>query len=290
MPSLFFAKLFMDISDLNMRWAINGHRIMKHVIFLTLIVFVGFTLFMYLWQRHMIYLPAHEKPDLSEYQVEGMYEITLSTKDGLQLYAWYKPASEQQPTILYFHGNAGHIGYRIPLARRFIEAGLGVLLLEYRGYGRNEGYPSEQGLYRDAEAAMHFLKEQNVSADKVILFGESLGSGVAVHTAVEYPVCAVILQSPFTSMSDLARYHYPWAVLKPWDRFESLSKIDSIRAPLLILHGERDRIVPFAQARTLYQKAHQPKKIHAFEQGGHNNLWQMHTFVEEILRFARQYC
>lgn len=262
---------------------------MKQII-MTCVIIVIFMFFTWLFQRHMMYFPSREKPDLKTFHAQDMQEIKLETQDGLRLYSWYKPARNQQATILYLHGNAGHIGYRMPLVRQFIESGFGVLLLEYRGYGGNEGSPDEQGLYQDGHAAMRFLKQQNISAHQIVLYGESLGSGVAMELATSYPVCALVLQSPFTSMPDLARYHYPWLLLKPWDRFESLGKIPSIHSPLLILHGQQDDIVPITQARDLFNRTQKNGTMREFEQGGHNNLWSMPLFIQEIIQFINQHC
>jgi len=237
-----------------------------------------------------MYYPTGEKPALSVYHAKDMQEVTLNTKDGLSLISWYKPAKPNQPTIIYLHGNAGHIGHRMPLVRQLLDAGFGVLLLEYRGYGNNEGYPSEQGLYEDGYAAMRFLQARHIEPQQVILFGESLGSGVATELAVKYPVCALVLQSPFTSMTDLARYHYPWVFLKPWDRFDSLSKIQSIHAPLLILHGAQDNIVPIAQGRKLFTQAQEPKKMLEFDESSHNNMWDVPSYSQNVIQFANKYC
>ncbi|WP_133128144.1 alpha/beta hydrolase [Legionella nagasakiensis] len=262
----------------------------KHLVIISLLAFGILVACIYLRQRHLIYFPLHDMPKPIDFQASDMGVIALKTQDGLQLSAWYKPAVKPHPTVLYLHGNAGHIGYRIPLARQFMNEGLGVLLLEYRGYGGNAGYPSEQGLYMDARAAMHFLKTQGIRPEKVVLYGESLGTGVATQLASEYQVCSMILQSPFTSLTNLARYHYPWIFIKPWDRFNSLKRIKSIHTPLLIIHGERDQIVPHQQGLALYDAANQPKKIYLLPQRGHNDLWGESTFSEEVIRFIKEHC
>ncbi|KTC64749.1 Bem46 protein (plasmid) [Legionella adelaidensis] len=262
----------------------------KHLIVITVLFFLFVFVFIYFWQRHLIYFPAKGPIPLQEFTASDMQEITLKTKDGLNLLAWYKPAVENKPTILYFHGNAGNIGYRMPLVRKFLEAGYGVLLLEYRGYGPNEGSPTELGLYADGRAAISFLHQHGIEGQKIVFFGESLGTGVAVQLANEYPVCALVLQSPYTSFTDLARYHYPWVWIKPRDRYESLDKMAHIKAALLILHGKMDQIVPFSQGWQMYNKANEPKKLAAFSYAGHNNLWQMPDFVPQVINFLTSYC
>lgn len=219
-----------------------------------------------------------------------MRVVTLHTSDGLRLKSWYKPAEGGQPTILYLHGNAGHIGYRMPFARQLIAAGFGLLLLEYRGYGGNEGHPTEAGLYEDARAGMRFLESESVSPSKVAVFGESLGTGVATQLALENSFCAVILQSPFTSLTHLARYHYPWILIPPWDRYDSLERIARMHAPLLIVHGLQDTIVPYEHGKTLYHAAKAPKKMLRFERGGHNTLWSEPFFSQKVIDFIQSHC
>nr|MBA3537185.1 alpha/beta hydrolase [Tatlockia sp.] len=175
------------------------------------------------------------------------------------------------------------------LVRQFLTAGIGVLLLEYRGYGGNKGRPSEEGLYIDARSAMQFLGQQSLAAKHLVLYGESLGTGVAIKMAAEYPVCALILQSPYTSLSALARYHYPWVFISPRDKFNSLALISFIKIPLLILHGKKDEIVPFEQALKLYNQANEPKKMIAMDNKGHNNIWD-NQFSLAIIRFIHSQC
>jgi uncharacterized protein len=262
--------------------------LIKILITFFLILF-AFFLLIYVSQRQLIYFPVKERPSRQIFHAEDMQEISLHTADNLRLNAWYKPATSQQPTLLYLPGNAGHIGFRMPLARQFLAAGFGVLLLEYRGYGGNKGRPTEQGLYNDGRAAMQFLQQQGVHASHLALYGESLGSGVATKLATEFPICALVLQSPFTSLSAIARYHYPWIPIKPWDRFDSLARISSIKAPLLILHGKQDRIVPFSEGLALFHAANEPKRFVPFANKGHNNLWNNY-FVNTIKKFIKTHC
>lgn len=261
----------------------------KQILTVVFFVFVISTLLMFLLQRHLTYFPAKEKPSRQMFHAEDMQQLTLHTADGLFLNAWYKPATHNQPTLLYLHGNAGHIGYRMPLVRSFLSSGFGVLLLEYRGYGGNKGQPSEQGWYTDGRSAVQFLQQQGVATDHLVLYGESLGSGVATQLATEFPICALVLQSPFTSLSALARYHYPWIFIKPWEKFDSLARISTIKAPLLILHGKQDQIVPFVQGLTLFNQANEPKRLVALENRGHVDLWDI-NFFNEVSHFIQAYC
>ena len=264
---------------------------MKQVILLGIAIFLMLALFLYLSQRHLIYHPSRKKPNLSDFSVENMRVVSLHTQDGLTLHSWYKPAKLNQPTLLYLHGNAGNIGDRMSLAQQLMERGFGLLLLEYRGYGGNKGRPTEQGLYADGRAGVRFLHQQGLKPSLLVLYGESLGTGVATKLAVEYKFCAVILQSGFTSMRDMARYYYPWiGLLKPWDRFDSIARIDAINAPLLIVHGTQDDVVPYSQGLQLFNQAREPKKMESFEFEGHNNIWNAPGFSEKVSNFIISHC
>lgn len=261
----------------------------KQLLLVSLLLVLVLSLGIYALQRYLIYVPAKVVPTRDAYQAFDMQEVQISTTDGLHLLAWYKPAREAQPTVLLLHGNAGHIGYRMPLARQFIEAGFGVLLLEYRGYAGNPGSPDESGLYSDADAAMVFLHKQGVEDKQIVVYGESLGTGVATKVATQYSVCAVVLQSPFTSLASVARYHYPWILLSPWDKFDSLSRIRQINAPLLVLHGKDDSLVPFDEGVTLFQFALEPKTMIALPGRDHNTMWDAEFFVQ-VISFIRSNC
>lgn len=262
---------------------------LRHWIIAIIFIFLVALLIIYYWQRNLIYFPAKEQPSRHTYQADDMQQITLRTTDGLDLNAWYKPATPGQPTLLYLHGNAGHIGYRMPLVRQFLAAGFGVLLLEYRGYGGNKGQPTEQGLYQDGRAAVQFLLNQGVNSKQLIFYGESLGTGVATQLATEFPACALILQSPYTSMTAVARYHYPWLFISPWDKYDSLARIQSIHFPLLVLHGKQDQIIPYEQGVELFELANQPKHMVSIGDKGHNDLWSPY-FTQEVERFIRANC
>lgn len=264
---------------------------MKDLFLTSGIVILLVMVFLYIFQRSLIYFPSSQTPTLKSYDASDMDVVVLKIDNRLQLRSWYKAAKPQYPTLLFLHGNAGHIGLRMPLVRQFLNAGFGVLLLEYRGYGGNKGSPTEQGLYADARAGMHFLLENiGLSGKNIVLFGESLGTGVATKIANEFPVCSVVLQSPFTSLRDIARYHYPWLMLPPWDKFDSLGRIDSINAPLLILHGTEDSVVPHRYGVRLFEKAVQPKKMLHFDKAEHNNISSAEGFVPAVIEFIETYC
>lgn len=261
----------------------------KSILTVSCAILIILTLLMYTFQRYLIYFPAKEVPSRQGFHAEDMQELSLKTSDGIAILAWYKAAKGAQPTVLFLHGNAGHIGYRMFLIRQFLANGFGVLLLEYRGYGGNKGKPSEEGLYTDARAAMHFLKQEEISSQHIVIYGESLGTGVAVKMAEEFPACALVLQSPYTSMPAVARFHYPWIFIPPWDKFNSVARIQNIKAPLLILHGKQDQVVPFEQGFALYNQANEPKAFIALDNRGHDNLWDEH-FIKTVIDFIQSRC
>lgn len=235
---------------------------------------------MYGFQRNLLYLPSRAVPNPAASGVAEMTEVTLRTADGLALRAWYAPAGETAPSLVYFCGNAGNIGDRGYKARPYLDAGLGVLLVGYRGYGGNPGSPSEEGLYADGRAALAFLADAGVAPERTVLYGESLGSGVAVQLASERtggaPFAAIVLEAPFTSVADVAASHYPFVPAR-WlvkDRFDSMTKIASVRAPVLVLQGEDDRVVPTRFGRRLFEAASEPKEGRWIAGASHNDVYE----------------
>jgi fermentation-respiration switch protein FrsA (DUF1100 family) len=229
---------------------------------------------LYLFQRQLLYLPDRTRPALLGLEQFGVRETTLSTEDGLSLLSWYLPARHGRPVIAYFHGNGGHIGYRVERMERFAREGYGVLMAEYRGYGGNQGAPSETGFYADGRAALGFLEREGVTPNQLVLYGESLGSGVAVALAAEHQVAAVILEAPPTSVAEVAQCHFPYVPASRMviDRFDSLSRIGRVKAPILVLHGERDRVVPVRYGRALLEAARDPKEGWFAPEAGHEDL------------------
>jgi uncharacterized protein len=220
-------------------------------------------------------------------------DVTFETDDGERLHAWWVPArSRTLGHVLLCHGNAGNIGDRRPHVDLLADAGFDVLAFDYRGYGRSSGKPSEQGLYRDARAARAaLLGRPEVDAVRVIYLGESLGGSVALALALERPPAGLILQSAFTSVRDIARVHYPFIppALVP-DAFPSLRLIGGLRAPLLVLHGERDEIVPLIYGEALADAAPEPKRIHIVRGAGHNDLLARAAteWTRAIVEWARE--
>ena len=239
---------------------------------------------LYAFQRQLLYFPDGSRPALGELAELGVREARVTTTDAVSLLAWYLPPRDGRPVVVYFHGNGGHIGYRAARLRRFAWHGFGVFMQEYRGYGGNPGTPTEAGLYADGEAALDFLAHSGIRASRLVIYGESLGSGVAVSLAIRRDIACLILEAPFTSVAEVAQYHYSFvpASMLVRDRFNSLSRIGQVRAPVLVLHGERDRIVPVRFGRALYDAAPEPKELWLAPEGGHEDLAEFGAF--EVVR------
>ena len=229
---------------------------------------------LYIFQRQLLYFPDRAHPELFGLEQLGVCEAMLETEDGLSLLSWYLPARPGRPVIAYFHGNGGHIGYRAERLLSFAHEGFGVLMAEYRGYGGNPGTPSEAGFYTDGRAALAFLDREGVAPNRLVLYGESLGSGVAVALAVDHDIAALVLEAPFTSVAEVAQCHFPYVPASRMvvDRFDSLSRIGKVRAPILVLHGERDRVVPIRYGRALFDAAPEPKEGWFAPEAGHEDL------------------
>jgi fermentation-respiration switch protein FrsA (DUF1100 family) len=240
------------------------------------IAYVAFLLFVFFTQSSLLYFPnvpsrgLTATPDLVGLPYD---EAEIVTDDGVRLHGWFVPAPAARATLLFFHGNAGNISHRLDSLRIFRELSLTVLIVDYRGYGRSEGTPSENGTYRDAEAAWRYLtEERGVAPAEIIYFGRSLGAAVAAHLATRHTPRALIMESAFTSVPDLAADVYPLLPARWLSRFHYNAKeyLGSVACPVLIIHGREDEIIPFKHGQALFAAAAQPKQFLEI-QGGHND-------------------
>jgi fermentation-respiration switch protein FrsA (DUF1100 family) len=223
----------------------------------------------------LLYFPSRaiiETPDRAGLDYR---EVGIRTDDGERLHGWWMRArTDPLGHLLLCHGNAGNVGDRVLHAALLTATGFDVLLFDYRGYGRSSGRPSEEGTYRDARAALRCLLEQaGVDPARVFFLGESLGGAVALDLALERPPAGLVLLSAFTGVRELGRLHYPFipAAVVP-DAYPTLRRIHELNAPLLVLHGDRDDIVPLSHGRALFDSAPGPKRMHVFPGLGHNDL------------------
>jgi fermentation-respiration switch protein FrsA (DUF1100 family) len=225
-------------------------------------------------QRRMIYFPIGGVPTLATSGLGGAEDVVLTTEDGLRLRAWFVPASPARGTIVVFNGNAGHRGFRAPLAEAFAARGWSVLLTDYRGFGGNPGAPTEEGLARDARAALTWLRSRSdVDAEATVYFGESLGAAVATRLAIQHPPRALVLRSPFTSLADVGRTHYPFLPvgLLLRDRYPVAELVPRVGVPVVVVAGTADVVVPYAQSVRVYDAARDPKRLIALAGADHND-------------------
>lgn len=248
-----------------------------------LAVYIALVGLLFVMQRKLQYAPDPRLTEPAEVGLDGFDSVRLETPDGERLVAWHAPPRGEHPTIVYFQGNGLGLEARAERFRLFHGAGYGVLALGYRGYSGSSGTPSEMGLITDAATAAGFLRDRGVPPERLVYYGESLGTGVAVQLASrdDTPPAAVVLEAPFTSALDVARQHY-WYVplsLLMRDQFRSIDHVAGIGAPLFVLHGDADAIVPVAHGRRMFAAAAEPKEMMEVPGGSHGmalspEIWQ----------------
>jgi hypothetical protein len=288
-----------------------GRRRWPRQVALGLLVPYGFiTAMLAYFQRSLIYLPTRGTVEVAEagFSDGQLLPVRRETDDGLTLHGWWiladgvtsdaasapLPPGDERPLILYFPGNGGHRGYRAREIHQFSDLGCHVLYFDYRGYAENGGKPNEADLARDAQGAWQFAtRELGVPSDRIVIWGESLGGGVATRLTAELcasgtPPAGLMLRGTFTSLVDAAAHHYPWLPVR-WvmvDRFPSIERIGNVTCPLLIIHGRRDTIVPFEQGERLFAAAPAesgsgvPKTFVELPQAGHNDI--MYVAADEV--------
>jgi hypothetical protein len=243
---------------------------------------------LYMTQRSKVFPASKMKPEIAAtIGAEAMREVVIAGEDGVGLVSWYaSPTRHDRRTIIYFHGNAGNIGGRLERVIPYLAQGYGVLLVGYPGYGGNPGQPSEQAFYRTARANLDFLQAEGVSGDRLILFGESLGTAVAIQMATERKALALILEAPLASVHLSAQARYPLLAFDflVRDKFASIDKIVNVHMPLLIVHGELDRTTNVRFGRLLLARANAPKRGFFPASAGHNDLMQ-HGMPETVIGF-----
>jgi len=237
-------------------------------------------------QRKLMYFPDRARVPPSSFALGDVSERVIKTPDGETIVAWYGPAAPGRPTLLYFHGNAGNLANRSERVRKYLTRGIGVFIMSYRGYSGSTGHPSERANVADANRAYDALIAEGVAPDDIIIYGESLGSGVAVQVAAEKPVGGIVLDAPYTSIVDVAAGAYPFFPVRPFlfDRYETLKYLPAVSAPLLVIHGEEDEVIPVAMGRAVYAAANAPKEIATFPGAGHSDH-HLHGSTEEVFRW-----
>jgi fermentation-respiration switch protein FrsA (DUF1100 family) len=247
--------------------------LLKWTLIVLLVGYAGAVALLYVMQRALMYFPDAERISPTEAGLPGAEDTLLDVADGERVVVWHLPPRDDRPVVLYLHGNGGSLVHRAGRFRALTADGTGLVAVDYRGFGGSSGRPTEAGLVIDAEAAFAFAAARYAAA-RITVWGESLGTGVAVALAAERPISRLVLEAPFTSTVDLAARQYPFVPVR-WlmkDQFRSDLRIAAVTARLLVLHGARDRIVPIEYGERLFGLAREPKRFLRFSDGQHEDL------------------
>ena len=263
--------------------------LVKSLLLFLLVGYLAVVALLYFAQRALMYFPERGRMAPAIAGLPEAEEVVLDTDDGERVIVWHVAPSGEGPVLLYFHGNGGALRYRAARFRALTADGAGLVALSYRGYGGSTGSPTEAGLIRDAKAAYAFAAARYDPA-RLIVWGESLGSGVAIALAAEHPVGRIVLEAPFTSTVDIAAAAYPFAPVRLLmkDQFRSDLRIAKVTAPVLILHGERDNVVPIAYGERLYGLINSPKRFVRLRDGGHQDL-SSYGAIEAAKKFLAEH-
>jgi len=249
--------------------------IISRIVLITLATTAVVSGWMLMFEEQYIYYPEKEIARTPETAGLKFQDIYLTTDDDISLHGWLIPHPAARFTLLHFHGNAGNISHRLHLYENWHRMGLSVFAIEYRGYGKSEGAPSEAGFYSDARAAWEELvKRQNIPASAIIIAGRSLGCAVATKLATETKPAALVLETPFTSIADMAAEHYPWLIPLRFlvqAKFDTLDLVGRVHAPVMVISAENDELVPVAMGQNIYAAANEPKEVVTLS-GGHNDF------------------
>lgn len=263
-------------------------KILAGLLVVALLGYGGLLMLMYVFQRGLQYFPNAARVPPAQAGLPQAQEVTLTSSDGERLVAWFVPPRDDKPLVIYFQGNAESLPARVSRFAWLIADGTGLLALCYRGYGGSTGRPSEAGLIRDAVAAYDFARAR-YAPRRIMLFGESLGTAVAVALAAGHEIGGLILDAPFTSAADVAAAAYPFAPVR-WllkDKYHSDQRIGRVSAPLLVMQGEQDRTVPVRLAEQLFVLAREPKRFVRFAEGGHVDL-DDHGAIDAVKKFLAE--
>jgi fermentation-respiration switch protein FrsA (DUF1100 family) len=254
-------------------------------------IYAAVVLAAWLVQTRLVYFPDPARIDPRQLGLGGVEERWLTAPDGTRVIAWHAPARAGQPTLLYFHGNGGNLANRAFIIRRFMAEGVGVYMMSYRGYSGSGGRPSEAANVADARLAYADLRNRGVPAARLVLYGESLGTGIAVQLATAEPAAALILEAPYTSVVDIGAQQFPFLPVRRimTERYETSAVIGAARLPLLVVHGEADRVIPVAMGRAVFAAAAlaAPKRLVTLPGAGHNDHHRYGSF-EAIMAFLRE--
>jgi len=261
------------------------------ILIFVIIVYVSIGFLAFIFQTSLIFFPSALDKEYKFTPSKNAEEVFLRTEDGETINGLYFPG-KRSDVILYFHGNAGDLSTWQGIAADFTDFGFSFLIIDFRGYGKSSGRISESGFYRDADGAFKYLTEvKGFSSDQVIVYGRSIGSGVATDLASRYPVKGLILEAPYSSLRALAQERVPLLLPKYWlsYSFDNLSKIQKLKAPVLIIHGDADAVIPFHHSAELFDACHSKKKLVVIPGGPHNNLNVYPQYFEAISLAAEDF-
>ena len=248
--------------------------VLKWLAAAALLAYVGELALLYFAQRSILFpIPETRRTSPAAAGFTEADEHILSTSDGETLVAWHVPPREAKPIIIFFHGNGDILAWRVPWFRQMTAGGAGLIAVSFRGYAGSSGSPTESGLLKDAEAAYAFAM-QHYAPERIVVWGFSLGTGPAVALAANRRIGKLILEAPYSSIADVAAAAFPFVPVR-WfirDRFHSDQRIVNVTAPVLVMHGGRDRTIPIRFGERLYELARQPKQMVRFPEGGHDDL------------------
>jgi len=256
------------------------------ILIIFVLAYLFIVLFTYFYQRNLLYHPSENNYSGDKLIVE-INEVKIKTQDNIELLSWYhKKNLNSYKTILFLHGNAGSLENRIHKINHFKDMNVNFLLVSWRGFSGNKGTPTEKGLYEDARSAVNWLKSQGVKENNIIIYGESLGTGITTEIAQNKNFAGIILESPFTSMVDAGKNVYPYLPVRLLlkDKYESKKKIKNIHSPILIMHGKVDKIVPFHMGKKMYELANEPKYSYFSEYDDH-----MMEYNESLLKVLKDF-
>ena len=265
-------------------------RFFLYVFLSITILYISVCTYMYFFQRNFLYHPYQNNHLRGERLNTEIKEILVPSTEGITLKSWFYKNPKNKYTVLFFHGNAGELGNRIYKLNELKNLNLNYLIISWRGFSGNKGSPTEQGLYSDARSAIDWLEKNNILKNKIILYGESLGTGVAIEVAQNQKFAGIILESPYTSIVDAAKIYYPYLpvdfILK--DKYLSLKKIKNITAPVLVMHGGADRIIPIAMGKKLFDEV-QSKKYGYFPKFDRHMMTYNSELKLELDKFIKNF-
>ena len=261
-----------------------------YTLIFVLAVYLVITLSLYFFQRNLLYYPSENNYSGDRLTVP-IEKVKIKTQDNIELLSWYhKKNVSDYKTILFLHGNAGSLEDRIYKLNFLGNLDVNFLIIAWRGYSGSSGKPSEFGLYQDAKSALNWLNSKGITDNKIVLYGESLGTSVAIEVGQNRNFAGIILEAPFTSMIDIGKKHYPFFPVKLLlkDKYVSKNKIKNIKSPVLVMHGKEDKIVPFYMGKKIYDLANQPKFKYFPDDDDHmmnfdeNLINEIHLFLKNL--------